>query len=115
MQDSAPPHTAYVTIAYLKELFLTRLVTLGTDHPWAPHSPDLNPLDFWLWGAAKDVVYKSKPATLAELRNSVRDDINQVSPEVWGIVGDNFSVRIQACQKREGAHIEHINYQKLVG
>lgn len=114
MQDGAPPHTAHDTIAFLKELFQTRLIALGTNHAWAPHSPDLNPLDFWLWGAAKDVVYKEKPATLRELKVNVTNYIRQVTPEVWGKVGNNFSVRLQACQKREGAHIEHINYRKLV-
>lgn len=84
------------------------------NYAWAPHSPDLNPLDFWLRGAAKDVVYKEKPATLRELKVIVTNYIRQVTQEVWGKVGNNFSVRLQACQKREGAHIEHINYRKLV-
>ena len=36
---------------------------------WPPHSPDLNPLDFFLWGYLKDKVYTPKPATLQDLRN----------------------------------------------
>lgn len=28
---------------------------------WPLHSPDLNPLDFCLWGHLKDLVYKPKP------------------------------------------------------
>jgi len=48
MQDGAPSHTASDATTYLKELFNSRLFALGTDHEWAPHSPNLNPLDFWL-------------------------------------------------------------------
>ena len=32
MQDGVPPHTAHETIAYLRGLFSTRLLALGTDH-----------------------------------------------------------------------------------
>jgi len=32
-----------------------------------PRSPDLTPLDFYLWGTLKDVVYLRKLATLAVL------------------------------------------------
>ena len=79
MQDGAPPHTARDTITLLKTIFRRRLVALGTDVEWAPHSPDLNPLDFWFWGAAKEAVYvKCGPARnnlevtiLVKLKNAV--------------------------------------------
>jgi len=37
-----------------------------------PRSPDLTPLDFYLWGTLKDVVYRRKPATLAALREEIK-------------------------------------------
>ncbi|PSN39835.1 hypothetical protein C0J52_19063, partial [Blattella germanica] len=33
-----------------------------------PRSPDLTPMDFYLWGTVKDDVYRRKPGTLEELR-----------------------------------------------
>ncbi|GBM72564.1 hypothetical protein AVEN_81835-1 [Araneus ventricosus] len=27
--------------------------------PWAPRSPDITPLDFFLWGFVKDIVYQT--------------------------------------------------------
>ena len=71
MQDEAPPHTAHDTIVYLIELFNFRLLALGTDHEWAPHSPDLNPMDFWLSGAAKQTVFIDKPTTLDDIKQNV--------------------------------------------
>ena len=58
------------------------LISLNTDHEWSPHSPDLNPLDFWFWGDAKNqksrefgdaknIVYANKPVTLAQLKENV--------------------------------------------
>jgi hypothetical protein len=36
-----------------------------------PHDYDLTPLDFYLWGTLKDVVYLRKPATLAVLQKEI--------------------------------------------
>jgi hypothetical protein len=42
-QDGAPPHTANVTMAWLREKFGERLISRKAEVEWAPHSPDLNP------------------------------------------------------------------------
>jgi len=71
MQDGAPPHTAHETIAYLRGLFNTRLLALGTDHEWSQHSPDLMVLDFWLWGAAEQSIFADKPMCLDDIKQNV--------------------------------------------
>ena len=113
MQDGAPPHTAHDTIAHLHDLFNNRLISLGTVHEWAPHSPDLNPLDFWLWGAAKGSVYADKPATLTQLKRNVAGYMERVSHETLRKVGVNFGVRVKACLNRGGAHIENVKYKRF--
>jgi hypothetical protein len=35
---------------------------------YPPRSPDLTPLDFFLWGAPNNAVYTSTPLTLQDLR-----------------------------------------------
>ena len=86
MQDGAPPHTARETIAYLRGPFSTRLLALGIDHEWFPHSPDLNPLDFWLWGAAKQTIFADKPKSLDDIKQNVIHYIQHVSPQtVWKV------------------------------
>ena len=37
---------------------------------WAPHSPDLNPPDFFLWGYLNDWVCKTNPRTIGELKKT---------------------------------------------
>ena len=71
MQDGARPHTAHASLDHLRGLFRSHLISLNTDHEWAPHSPDLNPLDFWFWGAAKGKVYANRPQSLADLKQNV--------------------------------------------
>jgi len=54
MQDGATPQTADRTLEMLQDMFDDRVeVSRRTENPWAPHSPDLNPIDFFLWGYAK--------------------------------------------------------------
>ena len=113
MQDGTSPHTAHETISYLQELFGNRLLCLGTRYEWSPHSPDLNPLDFWLWGAAKGSIYANKPDTLAQLKRNVRNYIQQVPIDILTKVGQNFGMRIKACFNRGGDHIESVNYKKF--
>ncbi|KAF0288040.1 hypothetical protein FJT64_013556 [Amphibalanus amphitrite] len=58
------------------------VITKGCEMQWAPHSPDLNPLDYWFWGACKDSdsVYHNKPGSLEELRLSVEQLENFSEP-----------------------------------
>ena len=71
MQDGAPPHTAHETNVYFRGLFNTRLLAFGDDHEWSPYSPGHNPLDFWLWGAAKQTIFTDKPRSLDDIKQNV--------------------------------------------
>ena len=106
MQDGAPPHTAGDTITFLRQLFRNHLVALGTAHYRATHSPDLNPLDYWFWGAAKGSIYAKCSATLDDLKQEVSDYLQVVPNETYRKVGENFGVRIHACLNHRGAHRE---------
>ena len=79
IQDDAPPQTAGDTITFLRQLFRNHLIALGTTHDWAPHSPDLNPLDYWFWGASKGSVYTNRPTTLDDLKQEVSDYLQAVT------------------------------------
>lgn len=55
---------------------------------WPPRSPDLTPLDFYLWGTIKAKIYKGRPQNLEELR----DRITQACQQSWEItkIKDTF-------------------------
>ncbi len=69
-QDGAAPHTANVVLNFLTQVFPSRHISLKTDFEWPPHSPDLNPLDFFMWGYLKERVYSPPPANLKELKSA---------------------------------------------
>jgi hypothetical protein len=56
-QDGAPPHYAVIVRRYLDEVFPNRWVGRRGQTEWPTRSPDLTPLDFYLWGYLKSKVY----------------------------------------------------------
>ena len=47
-------------------------------------SPDLTPMDFFLWGYLKDKVYVAKPATIDDLKNKIRRQCLAIPNEMFG-------------------------------
>ncbi|GFU75020.1 putative transposable element [Trichonephila clavipes] len=66
-QDGATCHTARATIDLLKDTFGDRLISRFGPVNWPPRSCDLTPLDYFLWGYVKSLVYADKPQTLDHL------------------------------------------------
>ena len=67
-QDGATPHTSNLSLAWLHEHFGDCVISKKCALEWAPHSPDFNAPDFYLWGFLKDCVYKNNPQTIADLK-----------------------------------------------
>ncbi|GFV06249.1 uncharacterized protein TNCV_4589081 [Trichonephila clavipes] len=63
-QDGATCHTARATIDLLKDTFGDRLISRFGPVNWPPRSCDVTPLDYFLWGYVKSLVYADKPQTL---------------------------------------------------
>jgi hypothetical protein len=49
---------------------------------WPPHSPDITPLDFFLWDYVKDIVYKIPVTSLDELKLRLVAVIKTVTPQL---------------------------------
>ena len=83
-QDGATSHTAHVTIDLLKSKFDERVISRNGPVDWPPRSCDLTPLDFYLWGYVKLLVYASKTTTLEKLRANIKREIAAVSAKMCG-------------------------------
>jgi len=58
--DGAPSHYTQHVMQHLNDTFPYRWIGRGSTINWPPRSPDLNPLDFCLWGLMKSEVYRKK-------------------------------------------------------
>jgi hypothetical protein len=79
----------------------------GADE-FPPHSPDLTPLDFYLWGTLKDVVYCRKLATLAVLREEIEMACTAIDMDTLVNVAEAVVCRNQKCLDADGNHFEHL-------
>ena len=104
-QDGAPCHTSGSTISFLSEFFDDRLIS---NPLWPPRSPDLSPLDFYLWGFLKSRVYSSNPTSIDQLKRNIEYEIELISSETLKKVSDNFKKRLQKCINSDGRHFEHL-------
>ena len=92
----------------LRKKFGDRLISRRCAIEWAPHSPDLNPPDFFLWGHLKGKVYENSPQTLQELKTSIVRQTRRITREQIRNVIDHFVRRVKICLQRGGAHLEHV-------
>ena len=107
-QDGATAHTANASIALLQERFGEHLISLKTDFPWPPHSPDLTPLDYWLWGDLKGKVYDPKPTSIAELKAAIEREIGQITVQTCRKAIINIFPRLDKVLESNGEHFEHL-------
>ncbi|GFT18201.1 hypothetical protein TNCV_183561 [Trichonephila clavipes] len=56
---------------------------------WPPRSCDLTPLDYFLWGYVKSLVYADKPQTLDHLEDNIRRVIPDIRPQMLEKVIEN--------------------------
>ncbi|GFV32320.1 hypothetical protein TNCV_1676061 [Trichonephila clavipes] len=79
-QDGATCHTARATIDLLKDTFGDRLISRFGPVNWPPRSCDLTPIEYFLWGYVKSLVYADKPQTLDHLEDNIRRVIDDIRP-----------------------------------
>ncbi|GFS80014.1 transposable element Tc3 transposase [Trichonephila clavipes] len=90
-QDDATCHTARATIDLLKDTFGDRLISRFGPVNWPPRSCDLTPLDYFLWGYVKTLVYADKPQTLDHLEDNIRRVIADIRPQMLEKVIENWT------------------------
>jgi len=80
------------------------------------NSPDLNPLDYHVWGSVLEEFNKlnPKPQTTAELKVVLQAIWNNLPDETIHKSVASFRNRLTACSKAEGGHFKHTVTQCLV-
>ena len=105
-QDGAPAHTARLAQEWIHQ----HCPDFIKKDEWPPNSPDLNPLDYHVWGAMleKYQAYTPKPTNKAELKTvlvEIWDNLPQESIDKAVLA---LRRRLQACIKENGEHFEHL-------
>ncbi|GFU89287.1 putative transposable element [Trichonephila clavipes] len=110
-QDGATCHTARATIALLKDTFGDRLISRFGPVNWPPRSCDLTPLDYFLWGYIKSLVYADKPQTRDHLEDNIRRVIADIRPQMLEKVIENWTSRLDYIRASRGSPIPEIIFK----
>lgn len=108
--DGAPAHQTAGVRSFLKDCFGQQIIGYGGSVEWPPRSPDLTPLDFFLWGYIKDQVYATPHTSLLDLRRRITDACNSVTPSMLRNVHAELLSRIQMCIVSNGELFEHTRH-----
>jgi len=108
-QDGAPAHNSRIVNAFLNRTFPGKWI--GTHGPirWPARSPDLSPLDYFLWGYLKDRVYQTPLTDVDDLKNRIIRQCRVLNPDVLRTVTSRGLLhRAECCVEVNGHHFEHL-------
>jgi len=107
-QDGAPGHHARDVRNWLDSNFSNKWIGRGGPVEWPARSPDLTPLDFFLWGYIKSQVYVDSPRTLAQLKNNIKAAVNTISVEMLKNVWVEWEIRLKHLIAINGKQFENL-------
>ncbi|GFW10357.1 putative transposable element [Trichonephila clavipes] len=110
-QDGATCHTPRATLDLLKDTLGDRLISRFGPVNWPLRSCDLTPLDYFLWGYVKSLVYADKPQTLDHLEDNIRRVIADIRPQMLDKVIENRTSRLDYIRARRGSPMPEIIFK----
>lgn len=107
-QDGAPSHNIRSVVTYLNNHYN---LWIGRNGPirWPANSPDLTPLDLFLWGYLKNKVYYDRPENINILRQKIEQETLLLQRENVVFVTNalrKWKDNVQKCYDNGGGYIE---------
>ncbi|UYV79606.1 hypothetical protein LAZ67_18000015 [Cordylochernes scorpioides] len=106
LMHGAPPHYHRDVRAYLDKNLSGQWIGRRGPIEFPARSPDLTPLDFFLWGTVKDGVYKRKPRNLDILWNEIQAVCREILLDVLIRCTESVVTRTQNCIDAAGHQFE---------
>ena len=97
--NSFPALHAHETVAMLARF-------IGPD-PWPPNSPDLNPVDYKVWGLMQEHMYKSPIKDVSKPKQRLITAWCAMQQHVTDEAVDEWRKRLHCCVSAKGGHFEH--------
>ena len=105
-QDGAPPYWGLIVRDFLNETFPNRWIGRNGSAPWPPRSPDITPLDFFLWSYVKDRVYRTPVRDVETLQSRIIEVLATVNEEMLENTWREIEYRLVILRATNGAHVE---------
>ena len=101
-QDLAPAHKSKETQAWLQK----ECYNFVHFSHWPPSSPDLNPLNYFVWSYVENITKMTSHNTKASLIAANRRVFAELPPALVEKACSQFRIRIEAMIEAEGGYIE---------
>ena len=106
MQDGAPPHFSCFVTDVLNKRFPDAWIGRGGPIPWPPRSPDLSPVDSFLWGYIKNIVYAEKIRNIQQLQERITSAIETVTRDMIQKTRQEIEFRLDVSRATNGVLTE---------
>ena len=74
---------------------------------WPPNSPDLNPVDYSIWGMLQQLVYRQRIRDIEHLKEVLTACWDEISEDTINQAIGQFRKRLSLVIAANGGHIEH--------
>ena len=101
-QDLVPAHKSKETQAWLQK----ECYNFVPFSHWPPSSPDLNPLDYFIWLYVENITNMTSHNTKASLITAIRQVFAELPPALVKKACSQFHICIEAVIEAEGGYIE---------
>ena len=110
MHDGAPAHITADVRHFLDATYPQSWIGRSGPVAWPARSPDLNPLDFFLWGHMKSLIYQLPVDSAEDLvaRIIVAADKISATPGIFERVRQLLIRRCELCNTTLGRHFEQL-------
>ena len=72
-----------------------------------PNSPDLNPVDYKIWGVLQERVYKTRIRDVEHLKERLVEEWASFDQKIIDGSINQWRKRLRACVSADGGHFEH--------
>ena len=75
---------------------------------WIPNSPDLNLMDYKVWGVMQQRVYECRMNSVDELKQRLIAVWNSLQLNVIDVAINEWRKQLRACMHEDRQHFEHL-------
>nr|CAH7731459.1 unnamed protein product [Callosobruchus chinensis]CAH7752627.1 unnamed protein product [Callosobruchus chinensis] len=108
--DGCPAHIRATVRQWLDEQYPHRWIGRGGPIPWPARCPDLTPVDFYVWGHLKSLVYdplRGPVSSQEDLRTRILEAANSIGERLTTrVVKTGVRARLRACIRNRGRQFE---------
>jgi hypothetical protein len=110
MHDGAPAHFSRAVRDVLNNTYHDQRIGRGGPTAWPPRSPDLNPMDFYLCGHVKTLVYAAPSDNEETLHHRIVDACQTIwnYPVIFVPMRWPMMRLVEACIESHGRYFEHL-------